>query len=175
MSAQTRNGDRPALHDRVLLSIPDAAAIAGLAEQTVRNALSAGGGIIGGHELRTVKIGRRRVIHTDDLLDWIDACAASTPRPGRPRGVSAPAPSAGVVEALLRERWTCCSWAERIVPAAAAVLLWADVVDFVGWLESFRDADPEVLDLIRSAAEQACARRELVERKARGVQHDDPL
>jgi hypothetical protein len=85
---------------RILLPLDEAARALGIAEKTIRNQL-----VYGSFPIRTVKIGRRRLVVVADLLRYIaggdtpaeQADPAAQPEPrrqrGRPRKYQAAAPA----------------------------------------------------------------------------------
>ena len=83
MPTTTEELIQQAVKGRVLVSVPEAARICGLACQTVYNAIATESGVISGRQLQTIKIGKRRLVRIQDLADWIDAHGKR--RPGRPR------------------------------------------------------------------------------------------
>ena len=63
-----------------MLSVEQAARAAGLALGTLRNEIA-----LGIFPVRTIKLGRRRLIPLTDLATYLDSLTAPAPRPGRPR------------------------------------------------------------------------------------------
>ncbi len=57
----------------IALSIPDACHITGVQKDTIYRAINRG-------ELRSLKIGRRRLIRMDSLKAWISDCEQATQR-----------------------------------------------------------------------------------------------
>jgi hypothetical protein len=61
---------------RILLPLDEAARALGIAEKTIRNQL-----VYGSFPIRTVKIGRRRLVVVADLLRFIGAATPAEPAP----------------------------------------------------------------------------------------------
>ncbi len=65
---------------QALLSISDSAQACAISQKKVRKDIAAGV-----FPVRTLKIGRRRLVAVADLADYLDSLTTPAPGPGRPR------------------------------------------------------------------------------------------
>ena len=65
---------------RVFLSVAETAHATGQSHCTIRNEIA-----LGIFPVRTIKLGRRRLIPLTDLATYLDTLTTPAPRPGRPR------------------------------------------------------------------------------------------
>ena len=70
--------------DKLSISVPKAMDVSGLGRNTIYDAISAG-------KLRSLKVGRRRLIMVDDLKAWLETLVAP-PAPMQPAGEAPPCP-----------------------------------------------------------------------------------